>query len=317
MIIAVDTGNKQVKTEHFNFISGVSQYSVIPTTVVSGDYMKYRGKYYVLSSQREEYLRDKSKSERYFILSLLGIVKELDYQCDQGSHSYEKDRVYSITLLCGLPPAHMEDGSLRKNFKSYFRMKEPEKVTFKGRVWNIRVSKVEVYAQCYAAIMTIYPKIKDYPRVLGIDIGGFTADYMMLKLGHIDIENTDSMENGVILLYRYIKRECAKKYDAIIEESDVDEILQGHVEMYENEIVGTVRRCAENFVEKLLASFRELQIDLKNCYVVFMGGGSLILQEFIEKSPLLKKYMLLDEINVNVMGYKFLYRVSQRRKSGR
>lgn len=317
MIIAVDTGNKQVKTEHFNFISGVSQYSVVPTTVVPGDYMKYRGKYYVLSSQREEYLRDKSKSERYFVLSLLGIVKELDYQCDQGSLSYEKDRVYSITLLCGLPPAHMEDGSLRKNFKSYFRMKEPEKVTFKGRVWNIRVSKVEVYAQCYAAIMTIYPKIKDYPRVLGIDIGGFTADYMMLKLGHIDIENTDSMENGVILLYRHIKRECAKKYDAIIEESDVDEILQGHVEMYENEIVGTVRGCAENFVEKLLASFRELQIDLKNCYVVFMGGGSLILQEFIEKSPLLKKYMLLDEINVNVMGYKFLYKVSQRRKSGR
>lgn len=312
MEISIDTGNKQIKTKHFTFISGLSQYDTVPTTVSLDDYMKINGKYYVLTNQREEYIRDKSESERYLLLSLLGIAKELDLKEQEQEIKYSKDKVYCVTLLCGLPPAHMEDSVLKRNFKSYFKMADPVKVTFKGKVWNIKINKVHIYAQCYAAIMTVFTKIKDYPRVLGIDIGGFTADYMTLKRGRIDIDSTDSLENGVILLYRNAKKECAKKHDAIIEESDVDEILHGNVGMYDREIVDTVREVAKKYVEKFLATFRELQIDLKNTYVVFMGGGSALLKDFISESPLLKNFMFLENLNANVAGYEFLYNVQKK-----
>lgn len=193
-------------------------------------------------------------------------------------------------------------------------MKEPEKITYKGRVWYIKINKVYVYAQCYAAMMTVFPQIKDQPRVLGIDIGGFTADYMILKRGRIDIESTDSLENGVIILYRTVRKECAKKYDTIIEESDVDEILKGNTEMYAGEVVDEVYWQAQKFVDRLLASFREFQIDIKNSYVVFMGGGSMLLKEFIEKSDLIKKYTFIEGVNANVSGYKFLYSITQRKQ---
>ncbi|MCD8109972.1 MAG: ParM/StbA family protein [Clostridiales bacterium] len=315
MVIAVDTGNKQVKTHHFAFLSGILQYDSLPATVQLEDYFKYNKKYYVLSNRREEYMRDKSESPRYFLLTLLGIVKELDLQ-DEKEQVYKKDKIFSVTLLAGLPPAHMENAELKRKFKSYFRTPDPVKVTYKGRVWTIRVNKVYVYAQCYAALMPLYGSLKAYPRVLGIDIGGFTADYIMMERGRLGIDNTDSMENGVILLYRDIRKECLKKYDAIIEEPDVDEILSGNTGLYEKEITAAVEKAADRFVERLLANFREMQIDLKRCHTVFMGGGSALLRKYISRSTLLNGPVFIDDIHANVKGYELLYQLSQRRPGG-
>lgn len=170
-----------------------------------------------------------------------------------------------------------------------------------------------MYAQCYAALMLEYAQIKNYVRVLGIDIGGFTADYMMLVKGKIDISATDSLENGVIRFYQDVRKSCRKKYDAIVDESDVDEILSGNTDSYDLEIIEEVEHIGEKFVDQLLATFRELGIDLKSSFVVFMGGGSMLLKKFIEKSPLLKKFTFIDQINANAKGYEFLYQVYQRK----
>ena len=39
------------------------------------------------------------------------------------------------------------------------------------------------------------------PKVLVIDIGGFTVDYMILRYGRLEKEHVDSLESGVICLY--------------------------------------------------------------------------------------------------------------------
>ena len=44
-------------------------------------------------------------------------------------------------------------------------------------------------------------RLLDKPRVLIVDIGGFTADYLMMRSGRADLSICDSLENGVILLY--------------------------------------------------------------------------------------------------------------------
>lgn len=310
---AIDTGNKQIKTKHFTFISGIIEQDTVPAMVVPTEYFKYKGKYYVLSNRRDKYQRDKSESDQYFLLTLMGIVKELDKGMKEGTVEYQKDKVYSLHVLCGLPPAHMSDAVVKKNFKNYLKTPEPIKIIYCGKTWTIKVAKVSVYAQCYAAIMTEFARIKKHSNVLGIDIGGFTTDYLLLQKGCIDMDFTDSLENGVILFYNKVNKECRKKYNAIIKEMDVDDILSGNTEFYEKEIVNTVYEVAGRFIEQLLATFREEQIDLEHTFVVFMGGGSLLLRKFIEKSPLLKNYMFIDEVNANVAGYEFLYQVSQRK----
>lgn len=43
-------------------------------------------------------------------------------------------------------------------------------------------------------------RIRQYPKVAVLDIGGFTADYLLVKNGEADLSACDSLDNGVITL---------------------------------------------------------------------------------------------------------------------
>ena len=78
MLIAIDHGNKQVKTVHGNaIVSGVQKSRTRP---YGWDVLKYSGSYYTLSAQRIPYQKDKTTDERFFILSLFAIAEEIEAQ---------------------------------------------------------------------------------------------------------------------------------------------------------------------------------------------------------------------------------------------
>jgi len=110
MLIAIDHGNRLVKGVHFEpFISGLVESEVKP---FGANVLKYKGKYYQLSDQRIPYRRDKTEDERFFLLTLFGIAKEIE---SQGAYH---SGVIRIELAVGLPPAHY--GAQYAAFSRYF-----------------------------------------------------------------------------------------------------------------------------------------------------------------------------------------------------
>ena len=308
MNIAIDTGNKSIKTKHSTFVAGITERATEPTTSAKTDWIRYEGKYYVLSGNRGEYMKDKTINDRYFILSLFAIAKELEVAEASRKIPLGNNEIQNISLLVGLPPAHMEDRELKKKFQRYFHTDEPVQVYYNGRTWLIDVKSVRVYAQCFAALMSRPDILAKHRRILGIDIGGLTSDYMEFINGKINPDHTDSMENGVIPFYRAVQSECRKKFDAILDETAIDEMLLGEPGLYDDEMIEVVKNNAEKYTDKYLAAFREMGIDLKNTYVVFMGGGSILLWEFIKKSQLLKNFTLISDVKANAIGYDVIYR---------
>ena len=78
MIISVDHGNKSIKTPNALFTSGL-----IVSEGLQGfktDYICWNNKYYTLTEQRIAYLRDKTEDERFYVLTLFAIAKELEKQ---------------------------------------------------------------------------------------------------------------------------------------------------------------------------------------------------------------------------------------------
>lgn len=104
MIIAIDHGNYAIKTVNHSFIAGVSEHTVKPP--IADEILEYDGKYWTLTGNRLSYMRDKTQDERYFILTLFAVAKELE---KAGSFSpFEQ-----IDLAVGLPPEHY--GALKIN----------------------------------------------------------------------------------------------------------------------------------------------------------------------------------------------------------
>ena len=263
-----------------------------------------RGKYYALTGQRIPYQRDKTQDERFFYLTLFSIVKELERE-------NLSDRLIQVNLPVGLPPKHY--GGLYRKFEKYLSRDEIQNVTYRGKRYSFCINDVVAFPQDYAAAMTIYGKLKEYVKVIVIDLGGFTLDYLMLRNGQPDLGVCDSLDNGVIKLYNSISSRINAEYDVLLEETDMDQMILGKDTDYEPGIVRIVQEMAETFTEDFLGSLRERNMDLKSGCVVFVGGGASLLERYIRSSGKVGKSIFIPELQANAKGYGILYRLQKGR----
>ena len=300
MVISIDHGNKSVKTPTAIFTSGVIESDTKPG--VSGDYIFWNGKYYTLTERRIAYLRDKTVDDRFYVLTLFAIAYEMRREGIEESLD-----PLEITLLIGLPPAHY--GQLHERFEQYFlRKREVVDFEFNGEYHSIRVSKVYSYTQALAAAVTKYGELRNHAASYIIDIGGFTVDVLKLRYGRPDLEVLESFEKGVITLYNAISSQCNAKFDRLLEESDIDEVIKSEPTILPGEVQLMIRKMASEFLDEFYNFLRERGIDVKTSKCVFAGGGSILLRTLIERSGKVGFPIFIDDIHANAVGYGLLHR---------
>jgi len=112
--IAVDTGNKLIKTANTSFVAGIETISenlkVSSTNPL--DVIKYNGSSYSVSLRRTKWERDKTQDQTYLILTLLGIAREIAHRGLPAT--------LDITLAIGLPPGHLREETIVKRYKNYY-----------------------------------------------------------------------------------------------------------------------------------------------------------------------------------------------------
>lgn len=299
MIIAIDHGNKQMKTIHCPpFVSGLAESITRP---FGSNILEYQDKFYTLSNQRIRDKRDITEDDRFFILTLFGIAEELHIKERYG------EEVVHVSLAVRLPPAHY--GAQSQAFIRYFLGRGIVNFQYRDNPYTIYIKDVRCYPQAFAAAVTMMNKLLDKPRVLIVDIGGFTADYLMMRSGRADLSICDSLENGVILLYNRIRTKVNSEFDILLEETDIDDILKDGESGYSPEVVSLVEKLARDFVNDLANSLRERMLDLMSGTVVFVGGGAILLRRQIEASGKVRNAVFVEDINANAKGYEFLYKM--------
>lgn len=314
MIISVDTGNKQFKTRHFIFTSGLTQSNVPPA--LTSEVMQYQGMYYSLSDQRIKYTRKKFTDENFFLLTLFAIGKEI-LKAYPNSNPNE---TRSITLLLGLPLGHY--GNQYHEFENFYRKRDIISFTYNGHPLKIRIDHVMTFVQGYSAIVTD-PSLFQEEKLLLIDVGGFTADYVKLINGRIRVEESKTLEMGVIPLYNKIIYSVNENYDFLLNEKDIDSVILNDFDLnldsdFLSDIKAIINEEAMNHIDKIVRQLREDGIDLRTYCTVFIGGGSLLLQKYIEqfknKTKLIGKFRFVEDIHANCLGYEAQYRDFQKLK---
>ncbi len=300
MLISIDHGNKQIKTNRRTFVAGLHESDTKPP--FGQNVLYYNGKYYTLSDRRIPYMRDKTVDERYFILTLFAVAFEL------AGSSYKADEVADVQLAIGLPPAHY--GSQYERFEKYFLNRNIIDFSLDDKPYSVYISNAMCFPQAYAAVMPIYQRIRQYPKVAVLDIGGFTADYLIVKNGEADLSACDSLDNGIITLYNSIKSKINADFDMLLDESDIDAILKEQPTEYDESVIEIVEEQAQAFINDLFGKLRERMIDLRSGKAVFVGGGSILLKRQIEASGKVNTPIFVDEISANTKGYELLFKAA-------
>ena len=293
MLIAIDHGNHACKSVHFNFVSGLAQHSVRPP--MADEVLEYNGVFWTLSGQRLPYRRDKTRDESFFILTLFAIAKELAFAGPLPSAE-------KIDLAVGLPPEHY--GLLKDKFRDYFKRNQSVQFIYNDKPITIMIRDVFVYPQAFAAIAPQKSQLKHHLRLFLVDIGGYTTDVLLLRQGKPDMQFCRSLETGVITMNNDIIRRVGALHDMQIEDEHISAVLAGKETILPEEVKDTIRKSAEQHAINILNQLRELKVDLRSNPAVFIGGGSALFRDYLEKSPLVASATFVESVNANAIGYQ-------------
>ncbi|MBQ9687041.1 MAG: ParM/StbA family protein [Oscillospiraceae bacterium] len=299
MLIAVDHGNYAIKTPNFSFVSGLAEHTVRPP--LTDEVLEYDGRYWTLAGKRISYMRDKTQDDRFFILTLFAIAKELEKQGVSPS-------LCSVDLAVGLPPEHY--GVLKDRFAKYFKRANAIRFTYKDRPYMIGINRVMVFPQAYAAVIPNSSAVVKTMRMFIIDIGGYTTDVLLLRYGKPDLQFCRSLETGIITMNNEIIRKVNALHDLMIDDEHINAVLSGQETILSPAVIKTITEATALHASSILNQLRELQIDLRSNPAVFVGGGSLLLRPFIERSPLVAKADFIDSPAANAIGYQMLARAA-------
>ena len=147
MNIGIDHGYYAIKTRHFSFPAGISEYSHEPYTLQNT--LEYGGKFFVCGTGRQPILRNKMENDNYYLLTLAAIAKEIKQRGEKAE--------CSVNLAAGLPLAGF--GREKKPFREYLlRSSQPVCFKFEGIPYKVTIEDVKLFPQGYSAI-AIHPEL--------------------------------------------------------------------------------------------------------------------------------------------------------------
>ena len=144
-----------------------------------------------------------------------------------------------------------------KRFINYFDGRGAISFQFRGKPYAVYIENTACFPQSFSAAVATVKNLTASPKVLVVDIGGFTADYVRLRNGVPDMSACDSLENGVILLYNRVRARANAELDVLLDESEIDCILRGEHRDVAPEVVELVEKEAQEFINDLLSGLRE------------------------------------------------------------
>jgi len=312
-VIAIDHGNRNIKTTRHTFPASYVESGHLPAlgadTIVLGE------KEYVLVDKRMPQKNDKTMDDAYFILTLFAIGKELAEEMDNPV-----GECVEITLLVGLPPLHCK--KMGAGFAEYFKANgEPVTFTFNKLPFTISVKEVHVFPQAYAAAVTIYERVRDSRIINVVDIGGHTVDCMQLTEFTPDMATCTSLYGGVNSLFQRVNEQVRSSGAKDILDIVIEGILQNDEKTLRDcspERVALVKSTAVQFARDMLLKVSQEGLDMSENTTVFIGGGSILLREYITTAGIAVKTMFVENVRANADGYQLIYqnRKNPKKKNG-
>ena len=322
VVIAVDTGNRYIKTAHAEpFSAGLNMLGDTPP-IVNTDTLFYNGNYYTFAETQGYHRQDKTVDDYYFILTLAAIAREIVMKdaimkSPAGSNvdfkqamkeAKQRHALFSenIVLSVGLPPRDMKAQS--KRLKDYY-MRDGEILHFSynGIQFNINITDVCVSPQGFAAVFPndMFNRVAAAPQAYIIDIGGYTTDVARIANKRIDTAYFESLDFGVIHMYNEIISIVGREHQKNINGILIEAILHGE-SIGDSAVEETVRKGATNYAHKIIAALRDKGIDLSLSLPVLVGGGVQLMRKALEDAINREEIYVIPDVRANAIGYEVL-----------
>lgn len=261
-----------------------------------------------MSDKRLLYERDKTTNSDYLCLTLIGIAKELNAR--------KLSPTQEIVLAVGLPQGHMASQKLTSSLRDYY-LSNGGKYRYRcgGTQYHIKIREVIVCPQAYSITVTLPKRLIENPTIHIADIGGGTMDDVML-VNQCPAPDMFSLDMGVIYLYNTSRNKLSSTYGIDITETQIDSIINdpNGTTLFRNrpEYINFILSQADVHVKNIFRAANEQGAKWNTSLVIFCGGGSILLKEYIAKHAAKNtdSFEILDDIQANAKGFELFAKIT-------
>ena len=259
-VIGIDHGWSQMKTANAPvFSAGIRE--ILTEPAFYDDVLEYGGKYYKVGTARETVMENKVENEDYYLLTLAAVAKELRIRGKSEAN---------VLLAVGLPASRY--GGEKQAFIDYLSKNEEVTFVFEQRQYHIKIVKVAVFPQCYAAVVDQIGTFAD-KKVVAVDIGSWTIDIVPIIDKKPDDSGFNTITEGLIPCMRNINKMCGRKYNEKIDEMDIQQYIINKQTNLSDEFVEIMDEALTDFATRLYNSLREEGYSLKTMGIYHREGG--------------------------------------------
>lgn len=261
IIIGVDHGYGNIKTEHCVFPSGVER---TEAAIADNHLLEYDGQKYVIGESHMTYQGDKTGDMSFYILTLAAIAEELKYL------GYEPRA--NVILAVGLPLAWTV--AQRKSFREYLKQNEEPGFVYKGTHFHLHIEKVKIFAQGLAESCLL--ESMDGDSMIA-DIGNGTMNIVRFVDGSPLEKSIATEKYGVGTCIRNIREELSRLKGCDIEERIIDRLIREGCRDRTDEIATVTDRMAREYAVEIIKRLEDHgYVDGYVQLNVFGGGGCLL-----------------------------------------
>jgi plasmid segregation protein ParM len=220
---------------------------------------------------------------------MIAIAKELSTEGVQKAE---------VILAVGLP--FSDYGREKKALIEYYNQKPELRYEFEGIRYDVKISQVFVFPQCYSAISPRLGNMReDY---LIVDIGSKTTDVVYLKKGLPVESKSITIEKAMVKWMRQIQGGLQVQYGKNIPESEILKVILRQNCFLPRTQANYIRDMMREQIHSLELELEEREYDLSYTNIIYVGGGAVAVKNFSEH----RSNIAYDcDIHANAKGYKF------------
>lgn len=288
VLISIDAGKDSTKYCYKNafgmqkgkFRTKVQKVENLGVDLSNGTYLvEYNGSQYLIGDMVDENKVnfDLSKeSIEHKLAVYLSVFKVLtDVQCTK------------VKLSVGIPINLYKNSKFREEMKSYIMNNNFVNITVNGKNMKFSITDVLVLPE---ACGDVYSHMYEYKKIRAtiIDIGGLNVNICQYTNATPNLNSMLTCNLGANILRNKIAKELGEKYGIIISPEDIKQILQDGVLYLDGEEQAESREVISDMMkahlDEIISFTKQNGISLNNNgKLVFAGGGSLLLKNFIKE----------------------------------